>query len=211
MTASTALHLPSDERDRRVREAVHALLAEQGMRLSMDAVAARAGCAKQTLYARYGSKQNLLRQVMQEYTDLITAHLAADGPDLRAGLLAFAREHLDQLNRPETIRISQLIEAESSRFPEQARRIYRDGVAGLQHRLADWLRAAMDRGQLSSHDDPHFMAELLLGMIVGLDFERRRFHMPHRATARERQRWAEFAVDSFLRTFSASDFPHSNL
>ena len=37
----------------------------------------------------------------------------------------------------------------------------------------------MQRGQLR-HDDPHFAAELLLGMIVGLDFERQRFAVPHR-------------------------------
>ncbi|HEY0334336.1 MAG TPA: TetR/AcrR family transcriptional regulator [Stenotrophomonas sp.] len=190
-----------DQRDRRVHEAVHALLAEQGMRLSMEAVAARAGCSKQTLYSHYGCKQNLLRTVMADQVALTAGHLDTEGGQLRDRLLAFTHHHLEQLNRPDVIQTCRLIDAESHHFPEQARQIYQDGVAGLQDRLAQCLQQAVDLGQLR-YDDPHFMAELLLGMMVGLDFERQRFHTPHRSSADARSRWAEFAVDSFLRAFA---------
>ncbi|HBK46538.1 MAG TPA: TetR family transcriptional regulator [Xanthomonadaceae bacterium] len=190
-----------DDRDRRVHDAVHSLLAEQGMRLSMDAVAARAGCSKQTLYARYGNKQNLLKRVMREHFELTTAPLDRDDGDIRECLVAFAEQHLDQLNRPDVVQTCRLIDAESHQFPDEARQIYHDGVARLQHRLAQWLQQAIDRGQLR-HDDPHFMAELLLAMIVGLDFERQRFHTPHRTAAQARRAWAEFSADSFLRAFA---------
>jgi len=69
-----------------------------------------------------------------------------------------------------------------------------------------------EAGQLR-HDDPHFMAELLLSMIAGVDFEKQRFHTPHRADATERRRWAEFSVDSFLRAFATPETAaalHSN-
>jgi AcrR family transcriptional regulator len=192
-------------RDNRVHEAVHeavnALLAEQGMRLTMEAVAARAGCSKQTLYAHYGCKQNLLSAVMRDQIALTTDHLDEDGQDVRSGLLGFAERHLEQLNRPHVIQTCRLIDAESHRFPDQARQIYQDGIAALQDRLAQWLRRASERGQLR-HDDPHVMAELLLGMIVGLDFERQRFHTPHRSDAPSRRRWAEHTIDSFLRAFA---------
>ena len=59
----------------------------------------------------------------------------------------------------------------------------------------------MRRGLLR-HDDPHAAAELLLGMIIGLDFDRQRFLVPHRDSAGAQGRWAEFAVDSFLRAFA---------
>ena len=55
MTASPAPLSQSQARDQRVYAAVRELLAEAGMRLSMEAVAARAGCSKQTLYSRYRS------------------------------------------------------------------------------------------------------------------------------------------------------------
>ncbi|MGE8249956.1 MAG: TetR/AcrR family transcriptional regulator, partial [Stenotrophomonas bentonitica] len=54
---------------------------------------------------------------------------------------------------------------------------------------------------------------LLLSMIAGLDFEKQRFHIPHRADATVRRRWAEFSVDSFLRAFAAPEAAtasHSN-
>ena len=57
----------------------------------------------------------------------------------------------------------------------------------------------------------HLAAELLLGMIEGLDFERQRFAVPHRASMAQRQQWAEFSVDAFLRAFSANATPAVSL
>jgi AcrR family transcriptional regulator len=180
---------------------VRELMAEQGFRVSMDAVAARAGCSKQTLYSHFGSKQELMRSVMQEHLDMATARLDGPESDPRTVLLAFAMEHLQRLSDPHVIITCQLFSAEAAQYPDEARALYRDGADTLQQRLADWLQAAKQRGQLE-HDDPHFAAELLLGMIVGLDFERQRFAVPHRDNDARRLQWAEFAVDSFLRAFT---------
>lgn len=195
-----------DARDRSVLDAVHAVLAEQGMRLSMDAVAQRAGCSKQTLYSRYGNRRNLMRLVMQDYVDGAVAPLRPHVADVRQALLAFAAHHLDELNDPRVVQACRLIDAEAHTLPEEARQIHEDGVETLQRRLAEWLQGAIAAGQLR-HDDPHFMAELLLGMLVGLDFERQRFHSPHRAAVEDRRRWATFAVDSFLRAFAPEGRP----
>ncbi len=192
---------PALRRRQRVHDAVRELMAEQGFRVSMDAVAARAGCSKQTLYSYFGSKQELMRSVMQEHLEMATARLDDEHGDLRTTLLAFAMEHLQRLSEPHVIVTCQLLSAEAALFPEEARTLYRDGCDTLQQRLAEWLTLAMRRGQLR-HDDPHCASELLLGMIVGLDFERQRFAVPHRDADAVRQRWAEFAVDAFLRAFS---------
>jgi AcrR family transcriptional regulator len=193
---------PALRRRQRVHDAVRELMAEQGFRVSMDAVAARAGCSKQTLYSYFGSKQELMRSVMQEHLDMATARLDDQHGDLRTTLLAFAMEHLQRLSEPHVIVTCQLLSAEAALFPEEARTLYRDGCDTLQQRLAEWLAQAMRRGQLR-HDDPHCASELLLGMIVGLDFERQRFAVPHRDTDAARLRWIEFAVDAFLRAFAA--------
>jgi len=193
---------PASLRRQRVHDAVRELMAEQGFRISMDAVAARAGCSKQTLYSYFGSKQELMRSVMQEHLDMATARLDDQHGDLRTTLLAFAMEHLQRLSEPHVIVTCQLLSAEAALFPEEARTLYRDGCDTLQQRLAEWLTLAMRRGQLR-HDDPHSASELLLGMIVGLDFERQRFAVPHRDTDAARLRWLEFAVDAFLRAFAA--------
>ncbi|MGH8026517.1 MAG: TetR/AcrR family transcriptional regulator [Pseudoxanthomonas sp.] len=193
---------PASRRRQRVHDAVRELMAEQGFRVSMDAVAARAGCSKQTLYSYFGSKQELMRSVMQEHLDMATARLDDQQGDPRTVLLAFSMEHLQRLSEPHVITTCQLLSAEAALFPEEARTLYRDGCDTLQQRLAEWLDLAMRRGQLR-HDDPHCAAELLLGMIVGLDFERQRFAVPHRDSDATRRHWAEFAVDAFLRAFGA--------
>jgi AcrR family transcriptional regulator len=194
---------PALRRRQRVHDAVRELMAEQGFRVSMDAVAARAGCSKQTLYSYFGSKQELMRSVMQEHLEMATARLDDQHGEPRTILLAFAMEHLQRLSEPHVIVTCQLLSAEAALFPEEARTLYRDGCDTLQQRLADWLERAMRRGQLR-HDDPHFAAELLLGMIVGLDFERQRFAVPHRHDDARRLQWAEFAVDSFMRAFASA-------
>lgn len=193
-------------RRQRVHDAVRVLMAEQGFRVSMDAVAARAGCSKQTLYSHFGSKQELMRSVMQEHLDMATARLDEKTGDPRATLLGFAMEHLQRLSDPSVVATCQLLSAEAPQFPEESRTLYRDGCETLQQRLAEWLRLAMQHGQLR-HDDPHCTAELLLGMIVGLDFERQRFAVPHRDNDSSRRHWAEFAVDAFLRAFSVDASP----
>lgn len=201
---------PEDHRHRRVQQAVRSLLAEQGFGISMDAVALRAGCSKQTLYARYGSKDALFRQVVKEQLALTTIALDTSGPDLRSTLLAFALDHAEHLSEPETLAACRLMSAEAHRFPDEARTMFVDCLETLNQRLADCLASAMQQ-KLIAHDDPHRAAELLLGMLVGLDFERKRFNAPHRHDAGQRHAWAEFAVDAFLRAFrstpSISPFP----
>lgn len=199
-------------RMQRVRQAVRELMAEQGFRISMEAVALRAGCSKQTLYSQFGSKQELIRSMLQQHLDEATARLGDNGDDLRGDLVAFAIDHLQHLSDPTVISGCQLIHADARHFPEEAHALFDDGCGRLLDRLSARLHKAMRRGLLR-HDDPHCAAELLLGMIGGLDFDRQRFGVPHRDGAAARRQWAEFAVDAFLRAFapvatlSISPFP----
>lgn len=193
------------ERRRRVFQAVRDLLAEQGFRISMDAVAARAGCSKQTLYSQFGSKQALLHALMREHIDVATTQLDDSHCDPRTALYGFALEHLERLADPLVIASCQLFSAEAEHFPEQARDIFRNGAEQLMQRLQRWIDAAMRSGLLR-HDDPHYAAELLLSMIVGMDFERLRFAAPGRSLD-ARKAWAGFAVDQFLRAFAPASPP----
>ncbi len=191
----------AEHRRDRVHAAVRELLAEHGFRISMEAVAQRAGCSKQTLYAQFGSKQELLRSFIDSRMQVPAAKLESSTENLAKALLDFADEHLAQLCDPLVVATSQLLSAEARHFPDMAQAIFREAFDGLQSRLAGWIGEAMNKGQLKQ-DDPHMAAELFLGMIVGLDFDRQRFGVPHRSLQWQRQRWARFAVDSFLRAFS---------
>ena len=126
-------------------------------------------------------------------------------------LMQFATDYLEHFNQPHVAQACRMISADAAQFPDEARSLWRDGTGTLTLHLAEWIESAIARGQLR-HDDPHFMAELLISMIGGQDFDRQRFHMPHRDDAGTRRRWAGFSVDSFLRAFApaASPQPHSN-
>jgi len=207
MSAPTTPIAVRDDRDERVFEAVRELLATQGMRLSMDAVAARAGCSKQTLYSRYGCKRELLSQAMQLHVSAATAGLTTcPQQSLRTILLEFATQYLEQRNRPHARRTSQVIGASAHEFRDEARFMYTASGEALRNHVAEWMQTEISRSRLN-HDDPHFMAELLISMIAGQDFERQRFHAPHRDDAEQRRRWAEFAVDGFLRAFASPQAP----
>ncbi|WDS36739.1 TetR/AcrR family transcriptional regulator [Pseudoxanthomonas sp.] len=187
-------------RRQRVLAAVRALMAEQGFRVSMDAVAQRAGCSKQTLYAQFGSKNALLQDLMQEHLDITTSRLEAFDGQVREPLLAFAIEHLERISAPDVVASIRLFSAESPQFPEEARSIWRDGGESLLARLAAWLSLAMDAGCLR-RDQPHVAAEILLSMMLGMDLERQRFSVPQR-TPEAQHTWAELAVDTFLRAYA---------
>lgn len=199
MTSPPRPH-PSDARRARVEDAVRGLLAEQGFRISMEAVAARVGCSKQTLYNQYGSKQELLRQVIESQLGQATAPLLQRQDDPATALMEFAEQHLSHLCDPWTVATGQLMCAEAHQFPEMAQAVFQDSCHNLADRLAAWFTRAMDK-QLLRRADPQMTAELFLGMVVGMDFERQRFKVPHRDTHLKRQRWARFVVDNFLRAF----------
>ncbi|MGR4894842.1 TetR/AcrR family transcriptional regulator [Stenotrophomonas sp. LARHCG68] len=188
-------------RDQPVFAAVGELLATHGMQLSMDAVAAHVGCSKQTLYSRYGSKTNLLRLVMQQHVATTTAQLIkGDSRPLRQILVEFAIHYLEHRNQPRIRQTAQLLAISANQFHEEARTLYNLSADAVRSQITEWLRTEMARGRLI-HDDPQFMAELLISMLAGQDFERQRFHAPHRDTPEKRHRWAEFAIDAFLRAF----------
>ena len=192
---------PIEARDQRVFDAVRELLASQGMHLSMDAVAAHVGCSKQTLYSRYGSKRDLLSLAMRQHVSVAAAPLASgDERPLREVLLDFALRYLENRNQPRSRQAAQLIASGIQQFREEARTLYQSGANALRDQLSEWMRTEMARGRII-HDDPHFMAEMLISMIAGQDFERQRFHVPHRDQPEQRRQWAEFAVDAFLRAF----------
>ena len=194
---------PIEARDQRVFDAVRELLAVHGMHLSMDAVAAHVGCSKQTLYSRYGCKRELLGRVMQHGASLATAPLTSgDDRPLRETLLDFAVQYLEHRNQPRARQAAQLIVTGVAEFREEACALYSGSAGALRDQLAEWMRTEMARGRII-HDDPHFIAEMLVSMIAGHDFERQRFHAPHRDQPTQRRQWAEFAVDAFLRAFPA--------
>lgn len=185
----------------RITDAVRALVAERGLRFSMDAVAARAGCSKQTLYSHVGSKQTLMHAVVTERLEHLQANLDPSQGDLRDQLLAFAKAHLENTIDPQAIAGRRLLLVETKAFAEQSSILFQNAINGLLKQLRNRLAIAMRDGQLRQAD-PGAAAELFLGMTVALELDRAHFGVAQRADDTARSDWVEFAVDAFLRAFS---------
>ena len=93
-----------------------------------------------------------------------------------------------------------MLTTDIARFPEEAKALFNAGALSIQQRLADCLAAAADRGELR-REDPSAQAEMLLGMLVGFDIDRRRLGLAGRDTPQQRADWADRVIDAFLRAY----------
>jgi AcrR family transcriptional regulator len=167
MTATTDRPQPGRPRDARVGPAVIdatlALVGEAGLgALTTDAVAARAGVSKATLYRRWPSKQALLRDAAASIVGEIiipdTGTLAGDVTELlRSAIRVYADDPAGRL-------IPALV-SEMAFDPELAR-VIRDGfLAQRRGAVAGVLDRARERGELRPGIDRDLALDLLAGVI----------------------------------------------
>ena len=164
-------HASADCRQRLIQAATDAFM-EEGYRVSVDRIALRAGVAKQTLYNHFPGKGALFGEVVRRSTENVLVALNGDECNVRESLLRFSAAFRAKLLGESGLAMFRALISEVSRFPDLAKAFYQNGPAEMARRLADFLRGAMDRGQLRQ-DDPDFATEMLLGMLSGIERTRR--------------------------------------
>lgn len=145
-----------------ITEAVLAELAEQGYsRLSMEAVAKRAGVGKSALYRRWPSKQDMAIAVISELS--VELAPAPDTGSLRGDMREVLDSMLDWLSHPLFFRILPDLVAEMARNAELGAVV--ETMIGIPRRArgAEILRRAITRGELS----PDLDLEIALDILVG--------------------------------------------
>ncbi|WP_067563790.1 TetR-like C-terminal domain-containing protein [Nocardia acidivorans] len=132
-------------------------------RLSIEAVARRAGAGKAAVYRRWSSKQAMA-------VDLITkaAVAAAEVPDtgsVRADVRAYLAAAAEGLRHPLASKIIPDLLAEAGREPALATALA-DGVGGARReRAAALLRRGIDRGELPGDLDIPLALDFLAGPL----------------------------------------------
>lgn len=184
-------------RERVLRAATRSFLA-RGYGSSVEAIARRAGVAKQTVYEHFDSKDALFQEAVRGLARGILVTLEASPRELRAALTRFALAYRRRVLGAQGIAMFRALVPEVPRFRPLARSMYDAGAGETVRRLAARLDQAMRAGELR-RDDPEFAAELFLGMLVGQERVRRLFGFAGRGAA-DRAR-AERIVDCFLRAY----------
>jgi TetR/AcrR family transcriptional repressor of mexJK operon len=188
----------ADTRTRLVQAARDAFVKE-GYRASVDGIAARAGVAKQTLYNHFPSKDELFSEAASLVSASIAVTLEGETGDLRASLVRFAATFGERVMGEEGLAMFRALMAETTRFPALAQAFFAKGADQTATRLAEFLGRAMADGRLRQ-DNPRFAAEMLMGMLGGVEHVRRLCTVPRPKVA-EDIRTGQI-VDCFLQAYA---------
>ncbi|RNG18228.1 TetR/AcrR family transcriptional regulator [Streptomyces botrytidirepellens] len=147
-----------------IRAAVLDELAEQGYgRLSMEAVAKRAGVGKSALYRRWPSKQQMVIDVASELSVAMVD--LPDSGSLRGDVLAALRAVADWLTHPRFSRIIPDLIVEARRDEALAEALAVGIGAPRRARAVVLLDRAVERGELPPDTDRELALDLLAAPV----------------------------------------------
>jgi AcrR family transcriptional regulator len=147
-----------------ITEAVLDEWAEQGLaRLSMEAVAKRAGVGKSALYRRWSSKQEMAISVISEFS--VARAAVADTGSLRGDLRETLDSLLEWLTHPRFSRILPDLVAETARNAELADTVTVMLGVPRRERATVMFQRAIERGELSPDTDLELALDLLAAPV----------------------------------------------
>jgi TetR/AcrR family transcriptional repressor of mexJK operon len=172
----------------------------------MEAVAALAGVSKATVYSRHANRDALIRAVIQQQAQQFTEAFSVASEtleDLQVALSQFVIRLSTFLSSQEHVLLMHALGSARRLDSALLQDIYRGGPQRTHDGLSGWLRAT-DQAGLIRCDNPERSAELLLGMLMGLDLVRAVYGVTRTRTADELEAQARFVVESFLRLHRVS-------
>ncbi|MFE9629024.1 TetR/AcrR family transcriptional regulator [Streptomyces sp. NPDC006527] len=155
---------PRLDADPQIFASALSLLAEVGFpRLTMGAIAERAGVSKPAIYRRWSDKADLVAAAI--------AHTHRDRPaptgDLRSDLVAELRDVRATYENVVPMAMVGTLLAEERHHPELIEAWRRWVVGPRRGRVAGIITRAIDDGSLPEDTDPPFLAALLVGAYYG--------------------------------------------
>jgi TetR/AcrR family transcriptional regulator, mexJK operon transcriptional repressor len=187
-------------RQRILEVATELFLAEGYGSTTIEAVAARAGISKRTLYHRFDDKSALFAAVVHDIIEQIRPPPGVpliEGATLHDVLRRLAAMILRAALAPTALALHRLVTAESARFPELIRSVHNDGSTREAIALIGGLLARDPRESTLSAENRVFAAQQFLVMIVSLP-QRRAMGYGTPMTPVELDTWADKSVSLFL-------------
>lgn len=150
---------PSRSKHRDILDGALDLFLELGFdATTIEGVAEQAGVSKQTVYAHFGDKESLFRELIGREVGRrdMPAHPLADtmpdSTDLEADLRTYARWHLRLVMTPHLLALRRRLIGEAARFPALARSWYDNGPRRSIELFAGWFEALHERGLIHAPD-----------------------------------------------------------
>ena len=132
--------------------------------VSMDAIAAKAGVSKRTVYSHFPSKDILFAAVMGSYCDQAVG-LDTCQPDPeeepREVLCNIGQRFLALVTSPQAIALFRTVVAEAQRFPELGKTFFFAGPQRWAATMIPYLEAQHKKGRLRVPDAPAAASTLL--------------------------------------------------
>ncbi len=192
----------SERKRQQILEAAGQLFVQQGfITTSMDEIAQQAGVSKQTVYAHFGSKDELFTHCVEQKcitNDLLPTGLSGDNP--RQVLLEFMTRFVEMINSDEAIYVYRLCVSQAETHTDLSQRYYDAGPARVIRAVADYLGTLAAKGILTV-DDPMLASEQLLLMGRGASNMRKALGLPLGETAAAIRHRITATVDLFLRGY----------
>lgn len=159
---------------------------------TLDRIAAEAGVAKRTIYARYPDKQALFFTVVQRLTSArLTEDLIADDDlPLRDALRQRAQRMIERGLSDRYLEVARLLMVELPHFPELGKTIWKSVEDQLGANLIAFFRRHQDRGDIREIDLA-LLAELFLFNI---------YSFTNRVALRQRDKPSSAEIDAFVDT-----------
>jgi len=162
----------------------------------MESIAAAAGTTKQTVYARFGSKEALFIEVSNGLLKERFTPVSSEQGNLRDALVEVADQMLAAMLDPRLVRMHCIITAEAERFPELARLSDRDESFPGRTILLTLLTDAAARGEIDC-PDPHRAMLMLQHMVLAAPLRAASLGLDT-FNASACHDWTRYAVDLFL-------------
>jgi len=197
----------SDDKRREIIRVAAATFQELGYdRTSMLTIAERMRGSKQTLYNYFGSKEELLRAVLDfdvgEVAGQALDRLGAE-KSLRKGLARLGQVYLERQLAPlaiSNIRIVATQPAETGIGED----FYKNILCAAWKRVADAFRILMSEGKLR-RADPWLAAMHFKGLVLQDLLERQLLNASEQPDPGELERVAKDAADAFLRIYGGEE------
>lgn len=167
---------------------------------SIDAIVARSGGSKATLYRYFPTKEDLFRAVVDSIVGNGPIPLLNDQIPVRDALLDFAQKRMVVVLSAHHQALLRLIAGEAERFPDIAKLYYERGPQKSQDNLSGYLRLLKRRYSLKTLAPSH-AAQSFIGMLLHHGYVRQLYLPVNPPSTRQIRRQARNTVDQFMLTY----------